>query len=157
MVLVLASAQRTSVANMRNRSISRAPTSPFGEWLRVARGERGLTMEMLAERADTAAPVISNLERGTRNPSRDMVDRLAHALSPDDADERTFRALHTAGLKAAGFAAEGDSEGPVETITREAGYDPTELNDAEKDELHRGIRAFTRAWVDDRRKRTGRD
>lgn len=64
-------------------------------------------MEALADRADTAAPVVSNLERGARNASRDMVGRLAAALAGPDPDEHTATALLNEGLRAAGFTSDG--------------------------------------------------
>ena len=91
-------------SHMRQRQTSKSETTVFGEWLREARAGRGYTMEALAEIADTAAAVISNLERGTRNPSRGMVRRLAAALTSPAADDHTAEALLNSGLKAAGFA-----------------------------------------------------
>lgn len=78
-------------------------TTPFGSWLREARAQRGLTAEALAEKAEVTQPMISNLERGMRNPSRDMVARLARGLVPEDADEHVAVALLNAGLRAAAF------------------------------------------------------
>jgi len=43
---------------------------------------------------------------GIRNPSRDMVECLATALSPEETDERTATAFLNAGLRAIGFAGE---------------------------------------------------
>ena len=89
---------------MRQRQVNTTKTTDFGAWLRHERSAFGLTMEMLSERADTAPAVVSNLERGTRNPSRTMVTRIAAALSGPGADEHTSAALLNAGLNAAGFA-----------------------------------------------------
>ena len=97
-------APRMSRMYMRQRQTKVAAITDFGDWLRRERSSRGLTMEMLSDRADTAPAVVSNLERGTRNPSRDMVTRLAAALAGPEADERTTAALLNAGLRAAGFA-----------------------------------------------------
>lgn len=87
-------------------------TTPFGMWLKTTRNERGMTLEAVADRADTAQPVVTNLERGTRNPSRDMVARLARALMPGDTDieDGAYRRLLNAGLKAAGFLPEVEAE-----------------------------------------------
>lgn len=80
----------------------------FGLWLSDNRKLRGLTGERLAEAADTASAVISNLERGIRNPSRDMVRRLATALCSFEKDpnlERTAK-VYAEGMEAAGFIPE---------------------------------------------------
>lgn len=52
----------------------------FGEVLRAYRLEKRLTQEQLSERVDVIRPFISSLENGTRQPSLDMVLRLAKAL-----------------------------------------------------------------------------
>ena len=106
------------------RKLSVVPDgSKFGAWLREARTSRGLTMEALAEYADTASPVISNLERGVRNPSRDMVVRLARGLADDDMSEASIVRLVNQGLVAAGFQPMGDTEpDPAHDDLLEAGY-----------------------------------
>ncbi len=52
----------------------------FGEILRAYRLERQLTQEQLSERVDVLRSFISSLENGTRQPSLDMILRLAKAL-----------------------------------------------------------------------------
>jgi transcriptional regulator with XRE-family HTH domain len=52
----------------------------FGEILRAYRLERTLSQEQLSERVDVLRSFISSLENGTRQPSLDMVLRLAKAL-----------------------------------------------------------------------------
>ncbi len=49
--------------------------------VRRLRTERGLTQEKLAVDAGVAAPYLSRIERGTVNPTIDIMDRLAAALS----------------------------------------------------------------------------
>ncbi len=88
-------------------TLKEASPEPFSSWLRKVRAAQGLTMRDLAALAGTTHPRISQIENGD-TPSRDMVERLARALSPDDADEHTARALLNAGLKAAGFAPASD-------------------------------------------------
>ena len=78
--------------------------TPFGQWLSENRQRRGLTMESLADASDITQAMVSNMERGTRNPSRETIAKLSYALSPLGADEHTARSLLNAGLKAAGFA-----------------------------------------------------
>jgi len=41
----------------------------------------GLSQEALAHEADSNRTYISDLERGTRNPSIEVVERIARALS----------------------------------------------------------------------------
>jgi transcriptional regulator with XRE-family HTH domain len=52
----------------------------FGEILRGYRLERELSQEQLSERVDVLRSFISSLENGARQPSLDMVLRLAKAL-----------------------------------------------------------------------------
>ena len=53
---------------------------PFSELLRRYRAAAGLTQEELAERAGLSSRGVSLLERGSRQPYRDTVRRLAEAL-----------------------------------------------------------------------------
>jgi transcriptional regulator with XRE-family HTH domain len=48
--------------------------------LRRARQQKGWTQEQLAFEADIHRTYISDLERGSRNPTITVVDRLAKAL-----------------------------------------------------------------------------
>ena len=93
-------------------------TTPFGQWLRGIREERGYVMEELASRADISQATISNLERGRRNPTRKMVTRLARELAPDHTTDMFRNRILNQGLLAAGFAATAP-EGPdeIERIT----------------------------------------
>lgn len=52
----------------------------FGEILRSYRLDRQLTQEQLSERVDVLRSFISSLEHGSRQPSLDMILRLAKAL-----------------------------------------------------------------------------
>ena len=52
----------------------------FGQSLRKNRDAKGLSQELLAERADLDRTYISDIERGTRNPGLKNVVRLAKAL-----------------------------------------------------------------------------
>ena len=111
-------------------------TNNFGQWFKEMRVSRGLTMEDVADRADSAQPVISNLERGARNPSRDMVERLTRALSNDDMSETSIKRFVDQGLIAAGFQPQSaDSQIDIERLRdaemlAEAGY--SELTDRDK-------------------------
>jgi transcriptional regulator with XRE-family HTH domain len=52
----------------------------LGRNLREARRQRGLSQEALALEADMKRSYLSDLERGTRNPSIRAIERLAAAL-----------------------------------------------------------------------------
>ena len=52
----------------------------FGRNVREARKRAGLSQEELAHRAAMKRSYLSDLERGTRNPSVDALGRLALAL-----------------------------------------------------------------------------
>jgi transcriptional regulator with XRE-family HTH domain len=52
----------------------------FGEILRAYRLEKQLTQEQLSERVDVLRSFISSLENGTRQPSLQMILKLAAAL-----------------------------------------------------------------------------
>ena len=143
---------RMSRMYMRQRQIKVAAITDFGDWLRRERSSRGLTMEMLSDRADTAPAVVSNLERGTRNPSRDMVMRMAAALAGQEADERTASALLNAGLKAAGFAS-ADTAGPIETLMQEHGYSESDLSEEGHERLRQSLDAVIVGIVEQERQK----
>ena len=52
----------------------------FGIVLRAYRQEKGLTQEQLSERVDVVRSFICTLENGKKQPSLEMVLRLAAAL-----------------------------------------------------------------------------
>jgi transcriptional regulator with XRE-family HTH domain len=52
----------------------------FGERLRTARREAGLTQEQLAERAGTDRAAVSEIERGQRDARLSTLLRIEHAL-----------------------------------------------------------------------------
>ena len=53
----------------------------FGKRVREARKSIGLSQEELAHEADSNRTYISDVERGTRNPSIEVVERIAQALN----------------------------------------------------------------------------
>lgn len=114
------------------RQSNRPTINDYGALLRERRQARGLTMEALAERADTTNPVISLLERGLRNPSKDMVKKLARGYAPSDADAVAISRLTDEALIAAGFAPEGSSYAVVAVSDRPA----RSLSPAEERLLH---------------------
>lgn len=58
----------------------------FGDRVRARRQELSLSQEALAHRASINRTYIASLEAGQRNPSLDLMARLARALDVDLAD-----------------------------------------------------------------------
>jgi len=58
----------------------------FGIVLRIYRQEKGLTQEQLGERVDVVRSFICSLENGKRQPSLQMVLKLADALGVEPGD-----------------------------------------------------------------------
>ena len=57
----------------------------FGANVRRVRLKRGMTLESLATEAGLAYSYMGEIERGQRNPSLDVADRIAKALESDPA------------------------------------------------------------------------
>lgn len=68
--------RRQPVLSFEDRAYRRV----LGDRLRKLRAERSLTQEDLAERAQLAREYLSKVESGHRNPSLDVIARLARAL-----------------------------------------------------------------------------
>lgn len=58
-----------------------AISKAFGKVLREHREAASLSQETLADASDVHRTYVSLIERGIRNPTLDVVFRLAHALS----------------------------------------------------------------------------
>jgi transcriptional regulator with XRE-family HTH domain len=65
---------------------------PFGQLVRDARLNAGLTQEALAERSGVSVRAIQALERGRNTPHRDTVQRLADALGLGAGERARFEA-----------------------------------------------------------------
>lgn len=52
----------------------------LGRNVRALRRERGLSQEELAHRSDLERSYVSDIERGTRNPSVKALGKIANAL-----------------------------------------------------------------------------
>jgi transcriptional regulator with XRE-family HTH domain len=65
----------------------------LGQRLHELREKRKLSMRALADKVDVDFSYISQIEHGKRQPSKDLVVRLAHALGAD-ADELLIAAGH---------------------------------------------------------------
>jgi transcriptional regulator with XRE-family HTH domain len=55
----------------------------FGTNVRRLRKERGLSQEALADEVELAVTYVGQIERGTRNPTLDVVERFAQVLGVD--------------------------------------------------------------------------
>src|SRR5450759_223099 len=62
---------------------SRRLNEAFGSVIREARVHARLTQEQLSFRADVHRTYVSDLERGLKSPTLDVVDRLSRALRTD--------------------------------------------------------------------------
>lgn len=58
----------------------------LGSNLRRLRTERGLSQEAFADRANIHRTYVSDIERGARNPTITIVQRLGDALGVDAGD-----------------------------------------------------------------------
>lgn len=52
----------------------------MGLRIQEIRKKKGLSQEELSEKADTSQNYLSRIERGTENPTLDMLIKLSHAL-----------------------------------------------------------------------------
>ncbi|HEY0248712.1 MAG TPA: helix-turn-helix transcriptional regulator [Gryllotalpicola sp.] len=68
---------------MRGRDGAAEAPGAFGEQLRQARLERGITQEELANLTGMHSSNVGRIERGAANPSLSTMARLAHALGTD--------------------------------------------------------------------------
>lgn len=55
----------------------------FGENVRRVRLERGMTLESLATEAGLAYSYMGGIERGQKNPTLDVVERIAGVLETE--------------------------------------------------------------------------
>jgi len=58
----------------------------FGDNVRKARLERGMTLESLATAVGLAYSYMGGIERGQKNPTLDVVERIAKVLDADPLD-----------------------------------------------------------------------
>lgn len=58
----------------------------FGSRLRALRTDRGWSQEEFAHRAELDRTYVSGVERGVRNPTLDVITRLAQTLDVEVAD-----------------------------------------------------------------------
>lgn len=64
----------------------------FGKNVRRVRQEKGLTLEALADEVGLAYTYVGQIERGRRNPTLDVVERLAVVLGTEALELLSARA-----------------------------------------------------------------
>ena len=78
----------TNAASLPRSTSDSSASMPFGQVLRQARLEAGLSFETLAERTLTSQSYLHRLEQGAAcNPGRNLVIRLGIILYRDDIDQ----------------------------------------------------------------------
>jgi transcriptional regulator with XRE-family HTH domain len=80
------------------RKQTTAKTSPFSERMAVLRKQKGMRMEELGKLVKVSKSYISLLEAGERQPSRDVVIKLAEALFPEGHESGRDELLILAGF-----------------------------------------------------------
>lgn len=93
----------------------------IGLRIKELRKRQGLSQDVLAEKAETSPNYVSRMERGTENPTLDMLIKLSEALDVDMADLFDFK--HQVNAKALrnllrNLASEIDSEEQLKTAVR---------------------------------------
>ncbi|MGZ4620397.1 MAG: helix-turn-helix domain-containing protein, partial [Frankiaceae bacterium] len=125
----------------------RDPSTALGETIRAQRQRSQLPMRTLAERVGISNPYLSQIERGLRAPSDQVLDSIARAL------KTTSRALYeAAGLTPPGQEADDVPDPPVLIALRE----DTLLSDNQRRALAAVYRAFTEGKAQKRRRRRRR-
>ncbi len=56
------------------------PVRHIGDYIREQRGESGVSLRQLAKLAGVSNPYLSQIERGLRKPSADILQQIAKAL-----------------------------------------------------------------------------
>jgi transcriptional regulator with XRE-family HTH domain len=93
----------------------------IGLRIKELRKRRGLSQDDVAERADTSPNYLSRMERGTENPTLDMLIKISEALEVDLWELFDFK--HEVSSKALRemlkkFASEIDDEEKLKTAVR---------------------------------------
>ncbi|MFL6089456.1 MAG: helix-turn-helix domain-containing protein [Aeromicrobium sp.] len=84
----------------------------LGDYLREQRGQAQMSLRQLAEKSDVSNPYLSQIERGLRRPSAEVLQQIARAL------KISVESLY---VKAGILDAEEAAEGSVEhAIARDA-------------------------------------
>lgn len=94
----------------------------LGSRLRALRTERDETLAQTAERAGISPQYLSEVERGRKEPSSEMIAALAGALDSTVAD---LMAGAAEDLRRAAVAASGTMIGTAATVIRPAGQRPS--------------------------------
>ncbi|PLR79711.1 hypothetical protein CVD25_06435 [Bacillus canaveralius] len=75
----------------------------FGKYLREYREANGLSISGLHRITGVSQPYLSQLESGTKSPSRKTIHKIAAGLTDDLDTETTFSAMYKELLKRAGY------------------------------------------------------
>ncbi len=62
-----------------NKAVNQA-VSDLGGYIRAQRGSAQISLRQLAKRAGVSNPYLSQVERGLRKPSAEILQQIAHAL-----------------------------------------------------------------------------
>ncbi|MBA8827189.1 transcriptional regulator with XRE-family HTH domain [Saccharopolyspora lacisalsi] len=62
-----------------NKAVNQA-VSDLGGYIRAQRGNAQISLRQLAKRAGVSNPYLSQVERGLRKPSAEILQQIAHAL-----------------------------------------------------------------------------
>jgi transcriptional regulator with XRE-family HTH domain len=87
----------------------------FGKWLDEHIEDAGLNIKSLGIKAGVAQSSISQIRHGIHIPSRDMVKKLAIALSDSDADDSLVKRRIDSALMTAGYLPEYSRTFAVQT------------------------------------------
>jgi transcriptional regulator with XRE-family HTH domain len=111
--------------------VNESKQSDLGEFIRLQRSRANLSLRRLAEAAGISNPYLSQIERGIRRPSAEILSRLSRAL------EISANSLYSkAGLL--------DEEGELPTVS-EAVHADKRLNSNQKKILLDMYRALVQA------------
>ncbi|MEK5100929.1 helix-turn-helix domain-containing protein [Cytobacillus sp. FSL M8-0252] len=98
----------------------------FGKYLREYREVNGLSISDLHRITGVSQPYLSQLENGTKSPSRKVIHRIAAGLTDSLDTETTFGTMYKILLEKAGFNTEWDYLNEIEDKYK------TQINEGEK-------------------------
>lgn len=77
---------RKNVRSLSERKEQAVKLIEFGAYLYDLRDAKGLTLQLLADELNVSANYISELERGKKNPSDEMIQDIAEFFEIDEKD-----------------------------------------------------------------------
>lgn len=81
MLHFVSESKQTSTENPNSEAGIETKTSEIGSFIRNQREKANLSLRRLADRAGISNPYLSQIERGIRKPSAEILKRLSRALS----------------------------------------------------------------------------